>query len=76
MPDKIKVKVIFHFIKENRFLKGFYKIVETEKGYPFDAFKEFSKYDNYVTKWKNKWVCINCKNIAYLECKELKTDAR
>ena len=66
--DKYKVK--FHFIDSgNGFLDGFYKIVEARSAY--GAFMEFSNNDFYATKWRGKWVCINIKNVSFMECEEV-----
>lgn len=70
-PDK-KFKVTFHFINDpDGFLEGYHQIVSDDVIYPFEPLEYFAKFDNYITKWKGKWICINLKNISYMECQEV-----
>ena len=67
-----RYKIIFHFDNPNNFLEGFY--VEKTATSCISAFEEVLKYENYITSWKGKIVCVNFKNFAYAECEEIKND--
>jgi hypothetical protein len=71
MPNK-KYKIILHFEHQDKFLDGFFVVVESTDA--ITALKEILDYNRYITTWKGKTVCINFKNIFYAECEEVNYD--
>ena len=69
MTEKKKYKIIFHWDNSNDFLDGFY-VVKTAISC-ISALEEVLKYENYITSWKGKIVCVNFKKFAYAECEEV-----
>lgn len=59
-------KVIFHFDNPDEFLDGFCLSVEAES--EIDAIERTTAYENFITIWKGKLVCVRLGKYSYIEC--------
>ena len=63
-------KLTLHFINKNDFLEGYNTIVTAHTS--TRAIQTLSNYNWWITTWRGKAVCINLRNVAYIECEEVK----
>lgn len=63
--ERMKFKILFHFRDKDPVLEGFYVTVEAYGEY--SALNKVSKCEWWSKYWQEKWVCVNMKNVSYLE---------
>ena len=70
MVRKKTFKVKFHFIDNVfGFLDGYYTTKEAISDVM--ALEHFTNADWFITRWRDEVVCINMKNVAYMEVEEV-----